>query len=61
MRRPDERRCYLSAAGSTTDSASILDMCLRLKLALPEAHSDGKSMLARIAAMLVKLAKAQET
>jgi len=59
--KPDKRRYYLSAAGSTTECAAILDVCLRLKLTLPEVHSVGKSMLERIAAMLVKLAKAQET
>ena len=58
---PDKRRYSLSAAGSTTECAAILDVCIRLKLTLPEVHSGGKSMLERIAAMLVKLAKAQET
>ena len=58
--RPDKRRDYLIAAGSTTECAAILDVCLRLKLVLAERHSDGKAMLERIAAMLVKLAKAQE-
>ncbi len=48
------------AVGSTTESAAILDVCLRLKLVPPELHSDGKAILERIAAMLVKLAKAQE-
>ena len=58
--KPDKRRYYLSAAGSTTECAAILDVCVRLKLALPDTHSVGKAMLERIAAMLVKLAKAQE-
>ena len=58
--KPDKRRYYLSAAGSTTECAAILDVCLRLKLILPDMHSVGKAMLERIAAMLVKLAKAQE-
>ena len=58
--KPDKRRYYLSAAGSTTECAAILDVCLRLKLILPDTHSVGKAMLERIAAMLVKLAKAQE-
>jgi hypothetical protein len=34
-------------------------VCLGLKLIVPEAHSIGKAMLERIAAMLVKLAGAQ--
>ena len=59
--KPDKRRYYLSAAGSATECAAILDVCLRLKLTVSDAHSVGKSMLERIAAMLVKLAKAQET
>ena len=59
--KPDKRRYYLGAAGSTTECAAILDVCLRLNLTLPEVHSVGKAMLERIAAMLVKLAKAQET
>ncbi len=51
---------YLTAVGSTTECAAILDVCLRLKLVRVEPHSAGKAMLERIAAMLVKLAKAQE-
>lgn len=58
--KPDKRRYYMIAVGSTTESAAILDVCLRLKLVPPELHSDGKAILERIAAMLVKLAKAQE-
>ena len=58
--KPDKRRYYLIAQGSTTECAAILDVCLRLKLVLTEPHSVGKAMLERIAAMLVKLAKAQE-
>jgi four helix bundle protein len=56
----DKRRYYLSAAGSATECAAILDVCLRLKLAPSERHAEGKALLDRIAAMLVKLAKAQE-
>ena len=33
--KPAKRRYYLSAAGSTTECAAILDVCLRLKLTLP--------------------------
>ena len=58
--KPEKRRYYLSAAGSTTECAAILDVYLRLNLNPPETHSAGKAMLERIAAMLVKLAKAQE-
>ena len=59
--KPDKRRYYLTAAGSTTECAAILDVCLRLKLVLAERHSVGKAMLERVAAMLVKLAKSQES
>ena len=58
--KPDKRRYYLSAAGSTTECAAIIDVLLRLKLATDETHVLAKSMLERVAAMLVKLAKAQE-
>lgn len=58
--KPDKRRYYLIAVGSTTECAAILDVLLRLKLVVAGRHSEGKSMLERIAAMLVKLAKAQE-
>jgi hypothetical protein len=59
--KPDKRRYYLSAAGSTTECAAILDVCHRLRLVLPDVHSEGKAMLERVAAMVVKLAMAQET
>ena len=58
--KPDKRRYYLVAVGSTTECAAILDVTLRLKLVPADRHADGKAMLERIAAMLVKLAKAQE-
>ena len=58
--KPDKRRYYLTAVGSTTESAAIFDVFLRLKLITADQHSVAKGMLERIAAMLVKLAKAQE-
>jgi four helix bundle protein len=58
--KPDKRRYYLTAVGSTTESAAIFDVFLRLKLVSAEQHSAAKAMLERVAAMLVKLAKAQE-
>ena len=57
---PDKRRYYLSAMGSSTESAAMLDVCLRRKLISGEAHSRGKQLLERIISMLVKLAKAHE-
>jgi len=55
--KPDKRRYYLSALRSTTECAAILDVCVRLKLLAGDAHSTGKAMLERVAAMLIKLAK----
>lgn len=40
--KPDKRRYYLIAQGSTTECAAILDVCLRLKLVLTEPHSVGR-------------------
>ena len=56
----DKRRYYLSACGSATECAAILDICLRLKLAPAETHTTGKQLLDRIVAMLVGLAKSVE-
>ena len=58
--RPDKRRYYLSSSGSATESAAILDVCLRLKLIDPQAHERGKGLLERIVSMLVKLARSLE-
>lgn len=57
---PDKRRYFLSAMGSTTECAAIFDILQRLKLVEPEEHRDAKTMLDRVAAMLVKLAKRHE-
>ena len=56
----DKRRYYLAARGSATESAALLDVYFRLKLAEEVDHSDGKHMLERIVAMLVKLARSFE-
>ena len=53
----DKRRYYLSAMGSSTESAAMLDVCLRRKLISDETHRQGKQLLDRIVAMLTKLAK----
>ena len=57
---PDQRRYFLSALGSTTESAAILDICLRLKLLDEAVHRTGKEMLDRVCAMLTKLAQRHE-
>jgi four helix bundle protein len=55
--KADKRRYYLTSAGSATESAAILDVCMRLKLIADQTHHAGKEMLDRIMSMLVKLAK----
>jgi four helix bundle protein len=58
--RPDKRRYYLTARGSATESAAMLDVCLRLKLLEVDSHNAGKEMLVRVVSMLIKLAQACE-
>jgi four helix bundle protein len=58
--RPDKRRFYLTARGSATESAALLDVCLRLKLLDETGHKTGKEMLVRTVSMLIKLAQACE-
>ena len=58
--KPDKRRYYLTAIGSTTECAAILDVGVRLGLVGPEIHAENKAVLERVAAMLLKLAKSQE-
>jgi four helix bundle protein len=53
----DKRRYYLIAMGSSTESAAMLDVCLRRKLITEDTHRRGKLLLDRIVAMLVALAK----
>ena len=55
--KADKRRYYLSACGSATECAAILDVCARLTLIDKEVHGRGKALLDRIVAMLVGLAK----
>ena len=57
----DKRRYYLCAAGSATESAARLDVCLRRKLISEDSHRRGKSLLDRIVAMLVALSKSLQT
>ena len=58
--RPDKRRYYLTARGSATESAALLDVCLRLQLLDGVLHEAGKKMLVRIVSMLIKLAQSCE-
>jgi len=40
--RPDKRRYYLIALGSTTECAAIFDICVRLKVISEQRHAEGK-------------------
>ncbi|MBX3199985.1 MAG: four helix bundle protein [Labilithrix sp.] len=50
----------LTARGSATESAALLDVCLRLKLLDTAQHEGGKEKVVRIVAMLIRLAQARE-
>ena len=58
--KPDKRRFYLTARGSATESAALLDVCLRLRLLDAADHQAGKERLMRIVSMLIKLAQSCE-
>lgn len=60
LSKPDKRRYYLTARGSATESAALLDGCLRLKLIAETTHREGKEMLVRMVSMLIKLAQTCE-
>jgi four helix bundle protein len=56
----DKRRYYLSARGSATESAALLDVWHRLGFASEEQVRSGKAMLESLVARLVNLARSQE-
>ena len=58
--KPDKRRYYVTARGSATESAALLDICVRLELLDDGGHKAGKEMLVRVVSMLIKLAQACE-
>lgn len=60
LSKPDKRRYYLTARGSATESAALLDVCVRLKLLDEAAQKAGKDMVVRIVAMLIRLSQACE-
>jgi four helix bundle protein len=60
LSKPDKRRYYLTARGSATESAALLDVCLRLELLDAAGHEAGKDMIVRIVSMLIRLAQACE-
>ena len=58
--KADKRRYYISARGSATESAALLDVLLRLALLDEAGHKTGKEMLVRLVSMLIKLAQRLE-
>lgn len=42
LSKPDKRRYYLTARGSATESAALLDVCLRLELLDQARHQAGQ-------------------
>jgi four helix bundle protein len=60
LSKPDKRRYYLTARGSATESAALLDVCMRLELIDRARHQAGKDMIVRIVSMLIRLAQACE-
>ena len=60
LSKADKRRYYLTARGSATESAALLDVCLRLKLVGEAEHRAGKAMVVRVVSMLIKLAMSFE-
>lgn len=58
--KADKRRYYLSARGSATESAALLDVLSRLQLLDAPGHQAGKEMLVRVVSMLIKLAQGLE-
>lgn len=60
LSKADKRRYYLTARGSATESAALLDVCLRLRLMGEAHHREGKAMIVRVVSMLIKLAMSFE-
>jgi four helix bundle protein len=58
--KPDKRRYYLTARGSATESAALLDVCSRLKVLDDAGHRSGKEMIVRMVSMLIRLAQTCE-
>jgi four helix bundle protein len=58
--RLDKRRYYLTARGSATESAALLDVCVRLKLLDEGGHKTAKGLLVLVVSMLIKLAQSCE-
>ena len=57
----DKRRYDVTARGSATESAALLDALSRLALLEESKLAEGKQMLVRVVSMLVKLARNLES
>lgn len=55
----DKSSFYTRSRASATESAAVLDVCLKLKLITPATADDNKALLDRIARMLTKLIKSR--
>ena len=60
LSKADKRRYYVTARGSATESAALLDVCVRLRLLGEAEHRMGKAMVVRVVSMLIKLAMSFE-
>jgi four helix bundle protein len=54
----EKARFYRMAKRSATECASIFDVCKRLRLLIDSQYMQGRELLLRIAAMLTKMARA---
>jgi four helix bundle protein len=53
----EKARFYRIARRSATESAAILDVCCKLKLATADRYGVGRELLVRIVSMLVRLSR----
>ena len=60
LSKADKRRYCLTARGSATESAALLDVCSRLRLIGEAEHRTGKAMIVRVVSKLIKLAMSFE-
>jgi four helix bundle protein len=60
LSKPDKRRYYVTARGSATESAALLDVCRRVGLVGEVEHRAGKEQIVRVVSMLIKLAMSLE-
>jgi four helix bundle protein len=60
LSKADKRRYYLTARGSATESAALLDVCSRLRLIGEAEYLTGKAMIVLVVSMLIKLAMSFE-